>query len=83
MNTALEQKVRRLEFTIGDLEGEKERLQRDLNRLRTEHENQGRHLDGLRGAVDEMVRELDQFLDDETRTIYDVRTALVLLKAAR
>lgn len=78
-----EAEVRRLRMALGETQGENEQLHRKLRALKEEHGRDSSHLEGLRGAVDEMTREMDRFLDDECGTIYDLRTVLSLLKAAR
>jgi hypothetical protein len=59
-----------------------ERLERELNALKEKHGEDGYKYEGLRGAAKEMADELELFLDNESRTIYDLRTALALLKCA-
>jgi hypothetical protein len=54
-----------------------------IDKLRHAYEEECRTLEALRLAVDEMTNELDLFLDCESRTLDDLRTALALLKAAR
>lgn len=83
MNATSEMENRRLRYQIGEVQGKNERLKHDLAKLRRQHEDQGRCLQGLQGAVDELLRELDQFFDDENRTIWDIKTAISLVKAAR
>lgn len=62
---------------------EVEKLKGELSRLKRDHEVQGRKLEGLQGAVDELMRDLDQFFDDENRTIWDIKTAMALVRNAR
>lgn len=74
--------IRRLKRDYDLAHSEVSRLERDLKTLKKKCEEDGRKLEGLRGAANELLFSLDRLLVEQNGTIYEVMTAISLLRGA-
>lgn len=77
-----EEDIRRIKRELEASHLETERLQREVNRLKGKAKDDERKRDRTTGAVNGLLNALENFLDNESGTIYELRNEISIVKGA-